>query len=309
MANLPGSGIAFALLDLILGASDAQDELLSSIKADTQLIRGADLATAKLLLDEANRTHKDEVRSREFVEKARDHLYRALGSCKNDAERAVVQRQLALVYLTLGFVEDARHWFSKSLESSQGAVTELVNRAHRDTQHRKLRYLDGRASYQSPPGFSFRDMAFQWAMHGSPFTNIVGLLALGFDGLMQGIRAVRNAGKPNSVETLIDFLQFYNGGIALARPIGVRTDRRMLMLNKEMTLWAEPAFMLRSVPASGFKTLVDDSLERDPDFRVARSALALRMELSRELRGMMRNELRELRSELRATPKRQRKEE
>jgi hypothetical protein len=307
-ASLPGSDIAFALLDLILGANDAQDELLSSIKADTQLIRGTDLATAKLLLGEAKRTEKDSVRSRQFVEQARNHLYRAMGACKNDAERAVVQRQLAFVYLTLGLVEDAQHWFSESLQSSRSAVAELVRNAQRDTQHRKLRYVDGRAG-QTPPTIGIRDFAFQWAMNGSPATNVIGILALIAAGLRQGVRAVRNAGKPSSVETLTDFVRFHNDSIVLASPFGVSTDRQMLMFRKEMTFLAEPAFMVRFVPASSFKTLVDDSLDRDPDLRTMRSALAFRMAISRELLGALGEGFRELRSELRSPPRDPEKDE
>jgi hypothetical protein len=283
------------VLDLILGISATQDELLASIKADTQLIRGADLATAKLLLDEAKRTQKDAERSREFVEQARNHLYRALGSCKNNAERAVVQRQLSLVYLTLGLVDDSRHWFSESLQSSRNAVSQFIKQAQRDTQLRKVRYVDGRTG-QAPPLFHARDFAFE-VNHGSPLINIIGLLDFLITGLWQGVRAVRNVGKPNSVETLTDFIQFHNEGIVLAGPIGVRTDRQMLMLSKEMTLFTEPAFMLRFVSASEFKDIVDSSIEHDPDFRIARSPSAFRKALGEELLNAARTERQEPRSE------------
>jgi hypothetical protein len=130
--------------------------------------------------------------------------------------------------------------------------------------------------------------------------NIFGLLELMLTGLWQGVRAVRNVGKPNSVETLTNFMQFHNEGIALAGPIGVRTDRQMLMLAKEMTLFAEPAFMLRFVSASDFNTIVDDSIERDPDFQFARSPLAFRNVLRKELLNAARTERRQPRTAHRA---------
>jgi hypothetical protein len=222
--------------------------------------------TARILLAEAHRTIRDQQRSREFIELAKNHLYRALGTCENDSERGVVRQQLGLAYLALGFGDDARHWLYESLRASESAVSDLIQRAQQDTLHARVRYIDGRNG-QKPPLFSVR----VWAVWGRNFTNIIFLIILLARLIVQGVRTIANPSTKNSVADLRDFIQFYNGNITIASSIGVPGHRQMLVLRKEMIPFSDPAFMLRLVSASNSLKVVDARLDSDPDMRMLKS--------------------------------------
>ena len=126
---LAGVNAAGPVVDLVLalsGVGDAQTELLTSIKADTLLLRGEPLQTAVTLMGEAHRVGPSDERWAQFLNRAIESLYRAKSLAASSEEQAVVQFGLACAYLTLNEPTDARHWIEESLESEREALSALL---------------------------------------------------------------------------------------------------------------------------------------------------------------------------------------
>jgi hypothetical protein len=128
---LAGVNAAGPIADLVIalsGVSDTQTELLKSIKADTLLLRQEPFQTAITLMDEAKRVGPHDERWVQFLEQARDNLYRAKSLAASPAEQAVVYFGLACAFLTLDQSTDARHWIGESVQSERKVLDAFLRK-------------------------------------------------------------------------------------------------------------------------------------------------------------------------------------
>jgi hypothetical protein len=126
-AGLPGGGLAAELVATMAGLGEAQAQLLASIKKDTKLLREEPFRTARTLLGEARRVGPDDPRHGDFVDRALESFYRAHSLAQSAREQAVVEFDIALLYLVTGKAGDALHWMDRSRASCRVAVDDLVS--------------------------------------------------------------------------------------------------------------------------------------------------------------------------------------
>jgi hypothetical protein len=253
----------------------------SVISDDTALLRGADLTTAQLLLSEAQRTSSDSVRAFEFVERARDHLYRAWSVCSGPAEQAVVEHQLALVYLTLRLPEDARYWLRRAAISADRALDELIRGAAADTKYAKFRYLDGRHG-EAPPGIRVRQLSR--GLKRSLFGSLVGLVASLLAWATQTTRRVSGRDAKAAAQALGSFIAFRNATHSVAASMGAIEIHALAVIRKEMQLFSDPAYLVRLIPPTEFTDIFDNSLDEDPMRVLLSDPRALFLAIFREAR-------------------------
>jgi hypothetical protein len=126
-AGIPGGGLAAELVATMAGLGDAQSQLLASIKKDTKLLREEPYRTARVLLAEAGRVGPHDARHPDFIDRALESFYRAHSLAESARERAVVEFDIAMLYLVTGKTRDAQHWTEKSCLSCRAAVDGLVS--------------------------------------------------------------------------------------------------------------------------------------------------------------------------------------
>ncbi len=282
-AGAPGGAAGAKLVSALAGITLEQDDLLKAVGADTELLRGADLATAMLLLTEADRHQPTPDKALSFVVQARDLLYRAVSLCKSNAERSIVQHQLALVYLRLEQHDDAAHWLDQALASAERAIDALIVSASYETKGTRTRFADGRTTNPALMQVRGRDLALMWTRM-SPLSNVVAIPALAASGLGQlRLRSARRSGR-DAVSTLLRFVQYRNACQAnAARLVPKLHDCGMCVLRKEPQLFSPPIMVLRSVPSDRFVGHLDMSMNEDLDALALASPTAFGKRLLQQL--------------------------
>jgi hypothetical protein len=124
-SGVPGGAAAVDVLLGLAGVQSTQVVLLQSIKKNTDLIRGEHLKTAKLNLTQALRVGPDDPSWGGFLDQAQKGLFKAHSVAVDDAEKAVVEFNLFVVWALLGRDNHSRYWFSQSQASAERAVDEL----------------------------------------------------------------------------------------------------------------------------------------------------------------------------------------
>jgi hypothetical protein len=124
--GVPGAGAVANLLVGLTPLGEAQSQLLASIKKDTQLLRKEPFRTAKTAMAEAWRVGPNDPRYGEFLNEARQSLYRALSLTASLQEKAVVEFDIALIYASLTMQSDALHWLRQSRTSCRLGVEGLL---------------------------------------------------------------------------------------------------------------------------------------------------------------------------------------
>lgn len=101
--------------------------MLASIKKDTTLLREEPFRTARTLLDDARRMGPRDPRYADYINQALQSFYRGNSLAESARELAVVEFDIALLYMATGKPSDALHWAEKSCESCRAAVDALVS--------------------------------------------------------------------------------------------------------------------------------------------------------------------------------------
>jgi len=124
--GLPGGAAAVDVLLGLAGVQSTQVVLLQSIKKNTDLTRGEHLKTAKLNLTQALRVGPADPSWGSFLDEAQKGLFKAHSVARDDAEKALVEFNLFVVWALLGRDNHSRYWFSQSRASADRAVDELA---------------------------------------------------------------------------------------------------------------------------------------------------------------------------------------
>lgn len=216
---LAGVKAAGPVVDLVLalsGVGDAQTELLTSIKADTLLLRQEPLQTAVTLMGEANRVGPGDERWTQFLDRAIESLYRAESLAASSEERAVAQFGLACAYLTLNEPTDARHWIEESLESEREALNALLRESRGIT--------DGRGAQKRKGGSIVSRLLVVGILGGRVVGKVTSTALTSRDAIETRIMKKR-------VEILQRFLHFANAVEICAAAICGRPETKILELS------------------------------------------------------------------------------
>jgi hypothetical protein len=126
-AGIPGGSAAVELISSLSGHGDAQAQLLASIKSDTKLLREEPFRTARTFLAEARRVGPQDPRYAQFIDEALKSFYKAHSLAQSAQELAVVEFDIAVIYLSIEKKNDAVYWFKKGQTSSRAAINNLVD--------------------------------------------------------------------------------------------------------------------------------------------------------------------------------------
>ena len=165
-SGVPGVGEAVDLVFALAGISDAQTELLGSIKKDTELLRGEPFKTGGTLLSEARRVGPSHPQYKQFLGGAQDSFYRAYSLAAGPEERAVVAFNLTTLFLALGRSADALHWYAQSRQACREAVADVVRGAVFDLGG-NLKIFDERETERSR-----RDELLRTFVRGTSFMHV-----------------------------------------------------------------------------------------------------------------------------------------
>jgi len=144
-SGIPAGAELVTLVLSLVGATSAQEAMLSSIKEDTKLLRDEPFRTSRTMLAEAKRVGPTDPRFRDFMDACVSGLYRAHSLTSSASERALIEFDLAAVYLCVGPRADAAHWGAQSQASARAAVEdEIIGRELYSGAHFRSVVLDGR---------------------------------------------------------------------------------------------------------------------------------------------------------------------
>lgn len=121
-SGMPAGAELINLILSLAGATAAQETMLSSIRQDTKLLREEPFRTSRTMLAEARRVGPTDPRFRGFLDKCLDSLYRAHSLTASASESALIEFDIAAVYLATGKRADAAYWAERSQFSARATV-------------------------------------------------------------------------------------------------------------------------------------------------------------------------------------------
>ncbi len=131
VSQVPGLHGASVVTDLLAAVADAQygqTALLKSIKADTAALRMNPFKVALQSLEDARRVGPAHPSWDTFIRRAEDKFIEASKLASGPQEEALVEFNLAIVYLAMGDEVNTRHHIEQSVQCAARAVNGYVQK-------------------------------------------------------------------------------------------------------------------------------------------------------------------------------------